>query len=460
MAAALAGQECGLHVTVIDEQAKPGGQILRQPPKQFTVTGWLEDRVYREAKTLLNQASEKSAIIWQFHSAVSAIVSPGVHDNFTLIIAGQNGIRELLAKRVLITPGCFDMPVLFPGCNLPGVMASGGIQAFVKCQQLVPGERFLFVGSHPLQLIVADQIVKAGGKVAGVIFAQSRSRMLALLKSPFTVLRNFDKFAQVGAAIGRLYKAGVPITFNQTIVRANGEDILQSATVAPIANDGLIQKTSTSDIKCDRLGICFGFLAATELAWQAGVECIWDAKRGGWITIHDEWMRSTVPGISVAGEITAIAGADVAALEGQIAAYGCASSLGSVSLQQVEKLSVLPRLKVKRLRRFARILTELSWPGASLLDQLESDSVNLCKCEEVTIGSFFRMMQLNPHITTANSAKLLSRAGMGLCQGRYCQYSVTRLMARQLGVSENKIGAFTSRFPAKAIAIHDLLKCE
>ncbi|MGH8034762.1 MAG: hypothetical protein ACREO9_06010, partial [Lysobacterales bacterium] len=63
-----------------------------------------------------------------------------------------------------------------------------------------------------------------------------------------------------------------------------------------------------------------------------------------------------------------------------------------------------------------------------MLDQLMSDQVTLCKCEEVKVGTFINMLEQNPHTTAASSAKLFSRAGMGLCQGRYCQFSVTRLM--------------------------------
>jgi hypothetical protein len=36
-------------------------------------------------------------------------------------------------------------------------MGAGAIQGFVKSQQLVPGNRFLLAGHHPLQLVVADQ---------------------------------------------------------------------------------------------------------------------------------------------------------------------------------------------------------------------------------------------------------------------------------------------------------------
>jgi hypothetical protein len=336
-------------------------------------------------------------------------------------------------------------------------MATGGIQAFIKSQQFVPGKRFLFAGSHPLQLVVADQVLQAGGEVAGVLFAQSYTRVFELLKSPAVVLHNPGKFAQMAATLRRLRSAGVPIRFRQTLLQANGGECLRSVSTAPIGPDGVIRKDAATEIECDRLGVCFSFLASSELARQSGADCTWDAARGGWIARHDEWMCSSVPGIYLAGEVTGVAGSEVAAEEGRLAGIGCAAALGKISASQAREIARAPRRQLQRLNRFAGVLSELSWPGMGLLDQLVSEAVTLCKCEEVTVGTFLNLLKANPHIATASSAKLLSRAGMGLCQGRYCHFALTRLMARHLGVTEGEIGNFTSRFPAKPVEISHLI---
>ena len=470
MAAAQTAANHGVQVTIIDEQATPGGQFLRQPPRHFEVSDWLGGKAYRDGKELLARASGNPDLRWIMQSTVAGILDPATDDagkKFTLVLErngeenksgnGTNQPQVVSAGCVLIAPGCYDLPVAFPGWDLPGVMATGGIQAFIKSQRFIPGERFLFVGSHPLQLVVADQIVRAGGNVAGVLFAQSRSQALRLLRNPSTVLRNADKLAQTAAILWRLRKARVPVKFNQTLLRANGEGCLQSVTTVPIGPNGDLLSQAAQDIACDRLGICFGFLTSSELARQVGVDCTWDASRGGWITQHDEGMLSSVPGVYVAGEITGVAGWDVAALEGQLAALDCAARLGKISPQQARTLSTLPHQQLRQRNRFARLLGRLAWLDASLFDQLMSDSVTLCKCEELTVGYLRELLQQNPHITTANSAKLLSRAGMGLCQGRYCHFSLTRLLAGQLGVPENDVGGFTARFPAKPVAIDKLL---
>lgn len=461
MAAAEVAADCGIDVTVIDEQAAPGGQIYRQPPREFAVSDWLGGSVYAEGKALQRRVSDDDRIHWLTGSTVSGIlpaIEAGVDGRFTLIVDGPDGVRRLAAESVLVAPGCYDMPVLFPGWNLPGVMAAGGIQAFVKSQRFVPGQRFLFVGSHPLQLVVADQLVQAGADVAGVLFAQGRRGALELLKSPAAVWGGRAKLVQAAGILRRLRRAGVPVRFRETLLRAAGSGRVENVTVAPVGPDGVADPAKSRIIDCDRVGVCFGFLASSELARQAGAAACWNGPRGGWIATHDEWMRTTVPNLYVAGEITGIAGAEVAAEEGRLAALGCALDLDRIDDPRARRLADGPRRALKSLDRFAGRLSDLSWPGDRCLDQWQpGEQVNLCKCEEVTVGDFVEQLKRNPDVTSANAAKLLTRVGMGPCQGRYCQFAVTRLVARLSGESEAVVGGFTARFPARPMDISALL---
>lgn len=455
-------------VTVVDEQGAAGGQFLRQPPPQFQVDNWLQGSTYRAGKSQIAKVQDLPEIHWKMHTTVAGILpSPTADQGFELLLDGFEhdptdpshgvGTQSLHADTVLLAPGCFDMPVLFPGWNLPGVMAAGGIQAFVKSQQFVPGERFLFAGSHPLQLVVADQIIRAGGQVAGVLFAQPRRTALKLLSKPKVLLDSGDKLIQTAAILRRLKKAGVPVKFGQTLVKANGDSCLTSVTTAAVNDDGRLAASGHQDIACDRLGICFGFLTSSELARQAGAHCIWDGPRGGFLASASQSMSSSVDNLYVAGEITGVAGSEVAALEGQIAAFHIMARLGKISPAKANNLAAPVRRKLKAAMGFAGLLSHLSWPGHELLDQLMTESTIVCKCEEVTVGELTMLLKSHPHIATANAAKLLSRVGMGLCQGRYCHYGLTRIIARQRGLPEAAVGGFTARFPSKPLGIDQLI---
>jgi NADPH-dependent 2,4-dienoyl-CoA reductase/sulfur reductase-like enzyme len=61
LGAAAVLREHGLDVTLIDEQPRAGGQILRQPPRTFTVEHWLSAKLYDRVKAALQAMNEHPA---------------------------------------------------------------------------------------------------------------------------------------------------------------------------------------------------------------------------------------------------------------------------------------------------------------------------------------------------------------------------------------------------------------
>lgn len=457
MAAAQLLVDAGLTVTVIDEQGRPGGQIYRQPPQEFTVPNWLASGIYAAGKRLLSEVSVHPQVDWHLRTTVLGIECNG--DTRTLVLDAPGGLRLIDAAHVLIAPGCYDMPVPFPGSTLPGVMATGAIQAFIKSQQIVAGDTIVLSGTHPLQLIVADQIVQAGGRVAAVLFAQSlRSVLAAALSMPLAILGS-GQLAFFTQVLWRLRKAKVPIRFSQTVVQANGGEALESIDVGHVGSDGRIDRSRSYRIACDRLGVCYGFLSSSELTRQVGARHAWSRDGGGWICRCDEWMRTNVPGISVAGEITGVAGAQVAAEEGRLAALGILQTFARITEEEARRRASPVRKRLARLNRFAQGLRSASAVPWRLLEDLQSADAIVCKCEEVTCGELTALLDANPTVRTANTTKLLSRVGMGLCQGRYCGHYLTCLLnARTGGETADAIGAFSAQFPAKPVRISALTK--
>ncbi|MBN7795594.1 NAD(P)/FAD-dependent oxidoreductase [Parahaliea mediterranea] len=446
MAAARVATAHGLAVTVIDEQPRAGGQILRQPPASFRVDRWLADRIYRPQQSLLQQCAGLDGVRWQH--ATTVLGSELTGDGITLSLNTPGGVDELRAERLLLATGCHDMPVTFPGSTLPGVMATGGIQAFVKSQQIVPGERFVFSGSHPLQLIVADQILQAGGEVAAVLFSQPRSLFWRLLRQSPVLLRYPAKLLYFTRACARLMRRGVAIQFGRVASSAHGEGRLQRVE---IADSGTLEARDT--IACDRLGIGFGFLSNSQLASQAGLECHWSDSAGGWLARTDEWMRGSLPGVYVAGELTGIGGADVSQREGEIAGLAAAMDAGVLAPGVAAERARPARRALRPLYRFADVLSAMSHPGAALLRALMTRESTLCKCEEVTVGTVRALLDENPFTADLNALKLQSRCGMGMCQGRYCQYQLRTLLHSQRPDLATGDDGFQARFPVKPVSI-------
>ena len=63
----------------------------------------------------------------------------------------------------------------------------------------------------------------------------------------------------------------------------------------------------------------------------------------------------------------------------------------------------------------------------------------VCRCEQITEGEIVRAMKENPKATTVDAIKRRTGAGMGRCQGGFCQPSVVDIIARETGLSPEEI---------------------
>src|SRR5881394_1809865 len=236
LAAALLLARHGVDVVLIDEQARPGGQIYRQPPGTFAGAGLPPGRAYASGHALL-EAVEGSAVRRRLRTLVWGLFEPEESETaqvngstprpaWILALADDEGLHRLAARHVLVAAGAYDLPVAFSGWTLPGVMAAGGVQAFVKSQKLLPGRRFVLAG--------ADQLLSAGAEVAAVALAQPRPAVTDALAA---AVRLRGRVLGVGAACGpllRLRRAGVPVLFSHLVAAAEGTDAVEAARLRPV----------------------------------------------------------------------------------------------------------------------------------------------------------------------------------------------------------------------------------
>ena len=78
-----------------------------------------------------------------------------------------------------------------------------------------------------------------------------------------------------------------------------------------------------------------------------------------------------------------------------------------------------------KLRAFARTLDAVYAPPAHWTEQVTDDTL-VCRCEEVTAGAV-RAAVGELGAGDVRTVKLLTRAGMGWCQGRMCAPAVAGL---------------------------------
>lgn len=463
LAAALVLAEHDADVIVVDEQARFGGQIYRQPPETFAGTALPPGRSYSRGRDLLTAADaagfsrRNRTLVWGLFESDEAeavrLNGSTLSPPWMLALAGDDGIERLAVRHVLIAAGAYDLPVAFPGWTLPGVMTAGGVQAFMKSQKLLPGRRFVLAGAHPLLLLVADQLLAAGAAVAAVALAQPRPAVTDALTA---AVRLRGRLAGVGAAAGpllRLRRARVPVLFSHLVAEAEGSEAVEAARLRPV--DVAWRPTGEPDVRfeCDTLSLGYGFVPSTELARQAGCTHAWRSAAGGWVTDHDEWQRASRPGISVAGEVTGVAGAEQAVEEGRLAALGILHELGKLDAGEAARLAAPVRRRLRTLRRFSALVQERFEPRRAALAALADGATIVCRCEDVTADQLGSALATHPHLGDLDAVKQLTRVGMGPCQGRFCQLTVVAQTAAATGRDVADLGPFTARPPVKPMPL-------
>ena len=83
---------------------------------------------------------------------------------------------------------------------------------------------------------------------------------------------------------------------------------------------------------------------------MAGCEFVFSPRLGGHVPLHDENMRSTLPTLYVAGDITGVEEASTAMEEGRLAGIAAAEALGfsNETTAATDKAAVRQRIDVLR----------------------------------------------------------------------------------------------------------------
>ena len=77
------------------------------------------------------------------------------------------------------------------------------------------------------------------------------------------------------------------------------------------------------------------------------------------------------------------------------------------------------------------------------------DEVLVCRCGEVTRGEVLEAVREGAR--SVDEVKRMTRAGMGICQGRTCSRVVAQLIHEETGLPMEEIGLSRSRPPVRPV---------
>ncbi len=413
--AAVAAHRRGAWVTLIDEAPRPGGQIYRQPSAGIEPGEFVPPGEAARKRAVLDAFAEVADRIDYRPGTAAYAVFPGPE----LHIADDEGSAALRPGALVLATGVSERPLPFPGWTLPGVMYAGGLQALLKEQGVIPPGRILIVGTGPLPVAVAAQLVRAGAEVAGVALARS---LRAMLRHPLALWQGRDILREGMDYFETLKRAGVPVMAGWRPVRAEGEGRVARLVLALPTRRGEPAAGTERTFDVDWVGMNFGFTANSELARMAGAATRYDAVRGGWLPVRDGFGRTAAPGVFVAGDGAGLRGALNAAAEGRIAgAAAAAAALGAAFDESAADIrdAVAER---KRLRAFQRAVAGTLALPQGLWWPVHRD-MTLCRCESVPAGAILAAGAQGRH-EDLDAIKRQTRAGMGPCGGRTCLRAV------------------------------------
>ncbi len=450
LAAALEGRRRGLSVVLVDENPVPPETMGEDVPHFY---GGRMSGATRNRNAMLEAVLAASPALAQaFEAGVDVRLGTscwGLYANGPSVgwlpgpvagLADAEGAGMLGFERVVVAAGCRDMGIAFAGWELPGVM---GVQAAARLAAVgaLASRRAVLLGSGAEAIAAGQSLRAAGVEIVAVVEV-----------APVTLADP----APLGA----------PVLCGHRVLRAEGgadgvEALVVEALVVEVAGGevagGEVAGGGARRLACDTVLLGIGAVPVVELLDALGCRIVFDPARGGHVPLLDPAGRTSLPFAFAAGDCAGVwpakaASPALAEAEGRRAA-GADQGPGPPPDGSADLAAY-----------------RLAWVRALVVEG--GDGPYVCRCEEVTAREILEVRPpryLNAASLPRNDrtlrallgegppnpdqVKRLTRAGMGLCQGRRCREQVACLLA--LGADEplNSVPLATHRAPVRPLPL-------
>ncbi len=449
MAAARGAAAHGAHVTIVDEQAEPGGQIYkaietvrRTRPADLTFLGkaYADGAAAVDAFRAVPTDYRASATVWHIGQT-----ERGCRD--VIYSAGGRAFR-LSARYLVIATGALERPVPVPGWTLPGVLSAGAVQSALKSSGVYPSGRFVLAGSGPLMLQLAAQLVAARIPVSAIVDTAPPGGLSRTIWHLPRALLAPDYLCKGWVLLRAVRRSGVPVYHGASHLAVTGRN---QATGVAFQAQGRAWR-----LEADVVALHEGVIPNTQLTRLIGSAHQWDHRQRAFRPVTGQWGETSFPDVHVAGDGGGIAGAAAAERSGLIVGTRLAQLLGLIGESErdltVEELR-LRRLADLNIRPFLDSLYPApDWGG------MIGDDVVVCRCEEITAR------QIRAAVTEGasgpNQVKAFLRCGMGPCQGRMCASTVTDVISAAGNRSPATVGSYHVRPPIKPVSLGEVAALE
>jgi thioredoxin reductase len=346
-------------------------------------------------------------------------------------------------KSAIVAAGRRDMGLAFPGWHLPGVMGATAAERLASRYAALDARRAVVLGTTAEALLAALAMHRAGTAVVSVI------EQAAAAAGPASLL------AEIAAA-------GIAVMTRHIIAAAHGGvEGVTAAEIVALDEAGHRIAGSAETIACDTIVLGIAAVPVIELLDSLGCRIAFSAERGGHVPVVDDAQMTSLPGIYAIGDCCGVwpeksADRAIAEAEGRRAAAH-AAGIATDTDAAIPQGATAPEYR-------------LAWMRHAVIEA--NAEAHVCQCEEVTARDILevrpprylqweRPLRNRAELTellgngapNPDQVKRLTRAGMGLCQGRRCREQVAALLA--LGAAEglDKVPLATHRAPVRPLPL-------
>jgi NADPH-dependent 2,4-dienoyl-CoA reductase/sulfur reductase-like enzyme len=455
MEAALIASQAGVRTVVIDSAPQAGGQYYKPLPEGFTAAR--KTAAERDGERLLGRL-DAAPLEKVFGALVWGIFKEESGDGWVIALSGAGVLGQISARCLVLATGAYDTPVAFPGWTLPGVISCGAALTLLKNQRIAPFRRVLVSGSGPLLLSAAAHLIDAGVKVVAV--CEVNPIHLGAVGYAPVMLREMGRLREGAEYFGRLVRGKTPYRMGWSVIEACGADHVEEAVIAKVGTDGTPQLASKQTVIVDTVICGYGLTPFTSPAQSIGCKMEYHSEKGGWIPWRDQRMQSSISGVYIVGDCAGIGGAENARLEGQVAGTAVAVETGRLQPPEAENFYRHVTPKLAQQRSFGQLLADFFALPPNLISLARADTI-VCRCEEITLLEVMKAVEAGAR--TVGEVKMITRTGMGNCQGRMCERSVAGAIVKALepnAISAADVGRYTPRPPLHPLPLGSFLEAE
>jgi sarcosine oxidase, subunit alpha len=248
MSAAIELGKLGIRSILVDDKHRLGGKLVLQTHRFFgsTSTVYAGTRGIDIATNLEKEVGKYNSIDVWLRSTALAVFS----DKMVGILKGGNKYVLVRPQILLVATGAREKYLAFKGNSLPGVIGAGAFQTLVNRDLVRPAEKLFIIGGGNVGLIAGYHALQADINVVGLAEALPECGGYKVHK---------DKLARMG----------VPIYTSHTILSANGDEYVDSVTIAQVDEEFKPIAGTEKSFKCDCVLIAVGLDPVNEFFLKA-----------------------------------------------------------------------------------------------------------------------------------------------------------------------------------------------